>query len=337
MSIIRDVSQTKEIYAKAGEQGWVIPCFCSENLTTTEAVLSAAEDFRTERGLQNLPVILAITCLYPHRSQAVNYTHTKRWDTGLKLFTGDIKILCENGGPFEKLDVMIHLDHIQHDLDSVLLDGDLWDYASVLYDASSLSLEQNIEKTAAFVKKRGSHIVIEGACDEIMDADGGTHNDLTTPEQALRYWKETGADLIVCNLGTEHRASGKDLQYRGDVSRRIKQQIGSRIVLHGTSSVSNEQVKNLYKDGICKVNIWTALERDSSPVLFADMVRHAGEIADAETLASLMAEKILADNTDGHIKPQMNLSRFTTLYRQNIVFDKMKSIAREYFQMWYKI
>jgi len=346
MSIIRDVSQTKEAYAKASEKGWVIPCFCSENLTTSEAVLSAADEFRTEHGLEVLPVILAITCLYPHRSQAVNYTHTKRWDTGLRLFTEDIKILCENGGPFEKLDVMIHLDHIQHDLDIVLLDGDLRDYASVLYDASSLPLEQNIEKTADFVRKRGGCIVVEGACDEIMDASGGAHNNpdsadsLTTPENALRYRKETGADLIVCNLGTEHRASGKDLRYRGDLSRQIKQKIGNRIVLHGTSSVPNEQVRNLYEDGICKVNIWTALERDASPVLFADMARHAGEVADAETLASLTSEGILAEKTSLHTQSkqsQMNLSRFTTLYRQNIVFDKMKSIAKEYFKMWYKV
>ena len=148
MSIIREVAQTKEIYAKAGEKGWVIPCFCSENLTTTEAVLSAAEEFRTEHGLDSLPVILAITCQYPHRSQSVNYTHTKRWDTGLKLFTEDIKILCENNGPFENLDVMIHLDHIQHDLDEILLESDMRDYASVLYDASTLPLDINIEKTA---------------------------------------------------------------------------------------------------------------------------------------------------------------------------------------------
>ena len=121
MSVIREAGQTKEIYAQAGKKGWVLPCFCSENLTTTEAVLSAAEDYRTSRGLTSLPVVMAITCLYEHRSQAVNYTHTKRWDTGLKLFTESIKILCENGGPFENLDVMIHLDHIQHDLDAELL------------------------------------------------------------------------------------------------------------------------------------------------------------------------------------------------------------------------
>ena len=53
-------------------------------------------------------------------------------------------------------------------------------------------------------------------------------------------------DLVVCNLGTEHRATGKDLQYHGEVSRGIRDVIGHKIVLHGTSSVPNDQVRKLY-------------------------------------------------------------------------------------------
>lgn len=217
-----------------------------------------------DHGMDTLPIILAITNQYDHRSQSVNYTKTRRWDTGLKLFTNDIKVLAEDGGPFEKLQVMIHLDHTQHDTDLELLEGDLTDYASIMYDASTLPLEENIRKTAAFVKKRGKDILIEGACDEIVDATGSVRNALTTPEHALRFCQETGVDLVVCNLGTEHRATGKDLQYHGEVSRGIRDVIGHKIVLHGTSSVPNDQVRKLYNDGVCKVNVWTALERDAT-------------------------------------------------------------------------
>ena len=45
MSVVSDYKKVKEIYQKAAEKGWVIPCICSENLTTTEAIFSAAEDF----------------------------------------------------------------------------------------------------------------------------------------------------------------------------------------------------------------------------------------------------------------------------------------------------
>ena len=46
MSVIRDVNEVRAIYKAAGERGWVLPCICSENLTTTEAVLTAAEEYR---------------------------------------------------------------------------------------------------------------------------------------------------------------------------------------------------------------------------------------------------------------------------------------------------
>ena len=335
MSVICNRQAVLDIYKTAGENGWVLPCICTENLTTTEAIMTAAEEFRVEHGLETLPIIIAMTCRYDHRSQATNYTHTRRWDTGLKLFTESVKVLAGEGGPFENLQVMIHLDHIQHDLDTTLLEGDLSDYASIMYDASTLPLEENIRKTAAFVQKRGQEIVIEGACDEIVDAVGEARNALTTPENAARFMELTGADLVVCNLGTEHRATGKDLQYHGEVSREIKAVIGEKIVLHGTSSVPNDQVAHLYSDGVCKVNVWTALERDATPILFDDMVRHAREVANKATVNKLVADGYLTDkaNTDQPV----NIAHFTTVYRQTIIFEEMKKAVRDYLDLWYPV
>ena len=335
MSVIRDRQAVLEIYRAAGEKGWVLPCICTENLTTTEAILTAAEEFRQEHGFDTLPIIVARTCRYDHRSQATNYTMTRRWDTGLKLFTESVKVLAGEGGPVEKLDVMIHLDHIQHDADTALLAGDLSDYASIMYDASTLPMEENIRKTAEFVKKRGQEIVVEGACDEIVDAVGTVRNALTTPENARRFINETGADLVVCNLGTEHRATGKDLRYHGEVSRAIKAEIGEHIVLHGTSSVPNDQVAHLYNDGVCKVNVWTALERDSTPFLFDDMVRHAREVADKATVDKLVADGLLTEKADPDVP--VNIAHFTTVYRQTIIFEKMKKAVREYLDLWYPV
>ena len=335
MSIIRDRQEVLDIYKAAGEKGWVLPCVCTENLTTNEAILTAAEEFRKDHGLDKLPIIVAITCRYDHRSQATNYTNTGCCDTGLKLFTEEMKVLADKGGIFENLQVMLHLDHIQHDLDAVLLESDLTDYASIMYDSSNLPLEENIRKTAEFVKKRGHEIVIEGACDEIVDAGGGACNNLTTPEDARRFIDETGVDLVVCNLGTEHRASGKDLQYHGEVSREIKKVIGEHIVLHGTSSVPNDQVANLYNDGVCKVNVWTALERDSSPYLFDQMVRNARKVANKATVDKLVADGYLTEKANPD--EPANLGYFTTAYRQNIIFEQMKKDVRAYLDMWYSI
>lgn len=333
MSVICNREDVLDLYRAAGERGWVLPCICTENLTTTEAVLTAAEEFRQANELERLPIIVAMTCRYGHRSQAANYTHTRRWDTGLKLFTESVKVLAAENGPFARLDVMIHLDHIQYDLDTAVLEGSLDDYASIMYDASTLPLEENIRRTADFVRRRGAEIVIEGACDEIVDAVGSVRNALTTPENAGRFLSRTGVDLVVCNLGTEHRATGKDLHYHGEVSRAIREAVGARIVLHGTSSVPNDQVAHLYEDGVCKVNVWTALERDSTPRLFDQMVRNARRLADKATVGRLVEDGLLTAKANAD--EPVDIAHFTTLYRQDIVFEQMKGYVRDYLRQWY--
>ena len=95
MPIITGRENVLAVYEKAAQKGWVIPCLCSENLTTTEAILTAAEEFAIEKGYDRVPVTLAITNQYDHRNQSVFYTHTRRWDIGLKLFRSSIDILAE--------------------------------------------------------------------------------------------------------------------------------------------------------------------------------------------------------------------------------------------------
>jgi fructose-bisphosphate aldolase class II len=113
-------------------------------------------------------------------------------------------------------------------------------------------------------------------------------------------------DLIVANLGTEHRADAATLQYHGELARDITRRIGPRLCLHGTSSVPPAQVTRLFEDGVRKVNIWTALERDSAPALLADL---AG--------------------------PRTGLW-FTTTHRQEIIFHEMKRIVRQFLELWYR-
>ena len=333
MAIVTDRKEVLEIYRQAEARKWVLPCFCSENLTTTEAILAAAKEYGDEINVENIPVIVAITNQYDHRTQSVYYTHTRRWDIGLKLFLADLKVLTEKGTPYENLEVMVHLDHAQFDDDAELFSWDMEQFSSIMFDASKVDFEENIRLTGRFVKEFGRKIVVEGACDEIVDATGTQKSELTTADKAQRYYTETGVDLIVANLGTEHRAGAKDLKYYGGSARKIKEKIGTRIVLHGASSVSNEQIKDLISDGICKVNIWTALERDSSPALLESMTANAANVAGGATAAQLKEKGLLGAKckTDG----SASIDYFTTAYRQNIVFNEMKKMVKQYFALWY--
>ena len=333
MPLVLDRQQVLDVYARAAEHRWVIPAFCTENRTTTEAVLSAAREYSDRIGRRNIPVTIAITNQYAHRSQSVFYTHTRRWDVGLKLLLGDLRVLTASGSPFAELDVMVHLDHTQWDSDAELLAWDMKQFSMIMYDASALPFEENIRKTAEFVRKRGQEIVIEGACSQIVDAAGDEKSELTSPEAAERFFRETGVDYIVADLGTEHRASAADLKYHGDLARRISGRTGPRLALHGTSSVGPEQIAGLFADGIAKVNIWTCLERDSSPTLFADMLANAAKVAGPQRSSQLLDAGLLGPNAD--TTSRHSLSHFTTTYRQEIVFEEMRRIALEYFKLWY--
>ncbi|MBK9390755.1 MAG: class II fructose-bisphosphate aldolase [Bacteroidetes bacterium] len=333
MPLILDRQQVLDIYSDAATRKWVIPTFNSENLTTTEAILSAALDYSRKISKPDLPVTIGITNQYSHRSQSVYYTHTRQWDIGLKLFMADIGVLTSKGSPFEKLNVMVHLDHTQWDSDKPLLEWDMHMFSMIMYDASALPFDENIRLTAEFIEKHGKIIVVEGACDEIVDATGDERSDLTTPEQAVKYLNGTGADFIVANLGTEHRASAADLKYHGDIAREISRLTGTKLVLHGTSSVGNDQVKHLFSDGIAKVNIWTILERNTAPVLFEDMVRNSARITGRDKTEQMIRDGLLGEKVERSSKA--SLSHYTTVYRQDIIFGEMKRIVTAYFDLWY--
>ena len=331
MPIITGKENVLAVYRQAAEKGWVIPCFGTENLTTTEAILTAATEYAEEHGLPRIPVTLAITVRYPHRSQASFYTATRRWDVGLALFRADAAVLAE---AFPKVELLLHLDHVQADLDEALLDGDLSGYSSVMYDASALPMEENIRLTRAFVEKKRDEILIEGACDEIVDATGSVRCEITDAAKCEAYKNATGVDMVVANLGTEHRASSQDLHYHADAANAIRERIGRCIVLHGTSSVSSEQIGHLFADGICKVNIWTALERDSSPALTEFMVKNAAKAGGPALAARLKEEGWLGEKAD--TDPPASLKAFTTAERQQIVFAEMVRLVKNYLALWYR-
>ena len=333
MPLILNRQHVLDIYNDAALRKWVIPTFNTENLTTTEAILSASLDYSRKIGKPDLPVTIGITNQYSHRSQSVYYTHTRLWDMGLKLFLADVGVLTSKGSPFEKLNVMIHLDHAQWDADKPLLEWDMSMFSMIMYDASALPFDDNIRLTAEFINKCGKLIVVEGACDEIVDATGDERSELTTVEQAVKYLNNTGADFIVANLGTEHRASAADLKYHGDRAREISKLTGPRLVLHGTSSVSNEQVRNLFTDGIAKVNIWTILERNSAPVLFEDMVKNSAKVTGKEKTEQMIKDEFLGCRVERASKA--SLSHYTTVYRQDIIFGEMKNIVLDYLNLWY--
>jgi fructose/tagatose bisphosphate aldolase len=329
MPLVTDRRDVLEIFARAQERGWVIPAFGTENLTTTEAILAGAQERALALDEPDLPIMIAATNRYPDRSQTSFYTHTRDCNLGLELLLADLQVLAGPSSPFGRLRILLHLDHIQHDLDESLWRGNLSRFSSIMFDASTLPLEENIAATRRFVAERREDIVIEGACDYI----GGRESRLTDVAEAERFLEQTGVDWMVPNLGTEHRAGVSELRYARDLARQIAEKIGPRLVLHGTSSVSHDQLGGLAEDGVAKVNLWTALERDASAVLLREMTRSAGPVAGLKQARALREEGLLGLQAD--ISSPASLAHFPTAARQQIIFEEMKKQVIGYLQIWY--
>jgi fructose-bisphosphate aldolase class II len=243
----------------------------------------------------------------------------------------DLELLTSINSPYGKLRVMVHLDHVQPEINGDFLSQWNMDkFSSIMYDASTLSLKENTLKTASFVEQNKNLILIEGACDEI----NARADNYTTPEMAEDYFRDTGVDIIVANLGTEHRADAATLKYQNDLARKITHRIGGRLCLHGTSSVTKDNLKELFHDGIRKVNIWTALERDTTPVLFREMMENASKVVGPDRAGEWVRSGLLGEKAD-QLSP-LSLDYFTTTSRQRIIFEEMKKVVISYLEMWYR-
>ncbi|MBZ0307661.1 MAG: class II fructose-bisphosphate aldolase, partial [Anaerolineae bacterium] len=220
MPLINGYKQVKEIYHQAAELGVGLPVFCAEDRETLEAILASAYEFGKEIGVDDLPIIPAWTSRYPARGQMRLITACGDPRLGTELMFSDIEKFTGESSPYRSLRVMPHLDHAFPWLDGDILVDYADRFASVMCDASEKPFVDNIRITGEYVEKMYGRVVIEGAVDEIFESGNTTgKNESTSVEQAVRFLKETGVDIIVPNVGTEHRATADKIKYRSERAR----------------------------------------------------------------------------------------------------------------------
>ena len=150
----------------------------------------------------------------------------------------------------------VHLDHGDEETCYDCINSGF--YSSVMIDASSEPFEKNVEITKRVVEaahKKG--IVVEaelgqlGGVEEHVKVDEANAK-LTDPAQAAEFVKLTGCDSLACAIGTSHGAfkfsGSQGLHF--DVLAEIQQKLpGFPLVMHGSSSVPQEEVERINKAG----------------------------------------------------------------------------------------
>lgn len=332
MPLVSEYAAVKQTYADAAARGIALPAFCTEDRETLEAILAAALDVAREIGVDDLPVVPAWTGRYPGRGQAPLVAACGDAALGTQLMFSDLEAFCGPHSPYRNLRVMPHLDHAFPWLDADLL-GDFADpFASVMHDASSLPLEENMRQTAAYRERMAGRVVVEGAVAELSESGEAGHGGggPTTAEQAARFVAETGVDLIVPDVGTEHRSTGPPAKYLSQRAREISAAVGPILCLHGTSSVAAEDLPQLTGDGIVKVNIFTTLAVKGGQAVARKVLADLAQMLPAEELGGLYEAGTLgaAFAHTGAAKP--TLAALANVRRRDAWFEAVKARCKEF-------
>ncbi len=337
MPIITDYNEVKEVYQEAAEKGVALPVFCAEDRETLEAILASASEFGKKIGVDNLPIIPAWTSRYPARGQMTLVSACGDAVLGSQLMFSDLECFAGENSPYSNLRILPHLDHAFPWLDMDILNGFADQFASVMCDASEKPFDENIKITAEYAERMKGRVVVEGAVDEIFSAGGeGEKNEPTTPEQAQRFLDQTGVDIIVPNVGTEHRATADQVNYLSDSARAISDQVGKIMCLHGTSSVKAEDLARLPEDGFVKINVYTTIAVHGGQALARELLDNVGNIFSEEQLRELVAsgalgEAVLSENygaTKLPMKPK--LDRVTNPLRRDAWFEAVRNRCSDF-------
>jgi fructose-bisphosphate aldolase, class II len=238
---------TKELFAKAVKGGYAIPAYNFNNMEQMQAIIQACVETKS-------PVILQVS------SGARKYADS----TLLRYMAQGAVAYAKQLG--YAIPIVLHLDHG----DTFELCKDCIDngFSSVMIDGSHHSYEKNVELTKQVVEYAHKHgVTVEGELGVLAgveDEVSSEHSHYTQPDEVEDFVKKTGVDSLAISIGTSHGANKFKPEQctrnaegilippplRFDILEEIEKRIpGFPIVLHGASSVPQDQVKTINSFG----------------------------------------------------------------------------------------
>ncbi|ADK81698.1 class II fructose-bisphosphate aldolase [Sediminispirochaeta smaragdinae] len=243
------LSNTKAMFAGAIDGGYAIPAYNFNNMEQLQAIIAACVETKS-------PVILQVS------SGARKYANS----TLLRFMAqGAVEYSKELG---YEVPIALHLDHG----DSFELCKDCIDsgFSSVMIDGSHLPYDENValtRKVVEYAHKQADYVTVEGELGVlagIEDAVVAEKSTYTRPEEVIDFVKKTGVDSLAISIGTSHGANKFTPEQctrnadgvlvppplRFDILEEIEKKLpGFPIVLHGSSSVPVEYVKQINQYG----------------------------------------------------------------------------------------
>ncbi len=247
----------KELFPERGKDvvgQFAYPAFNTQNLETSLGIIKAAEEL-------GLPVIMDVS------EGAIHYA-------GLSVIYELMVSVAQNA----KVPVALHMDHGK-DIEQLKRGIELG-FSSVMIDHSLDDLSDNVRATKSLVEFAHEHGAwVQGEVGRIRGSEdwidvSGSDELLTSPEDALTYWSQTGVDTLACAFGTIHGV----VKIRGgaiphvDLPRiaRVYKAVQVPLVLHGASGLDDNIIHTAIENGVAIINIDTELR-----IAFSDSLRQS--------------------------------------------------------------
>ncbi|SDD19317.1 fructose-bisphosphate aldolase, class II [Paenibacillus sp. UNCCL117] len=221
--------------AKAGK--YAVGQFNMNNLEFAQAITEAAQEL-------NSPFIFGVS------EGALKYM-------GIEFTVAIAEAAAKKSG----LPIALHLDHGSSF--EVAMKCIRAGFSSVMFDGSHYSFEENIRLTKEVVKAaHAMGVSVEGELGTI----GGVEDDISVdesdanlakPEEAIRFYEETGVDCLAIAVGTAHGMYAGEPNIRFDIIEKVASAIPVPVVLHGGSGVPDEMIRQSIAAGVGKINVNT--------------------------------------------------------------------------------
>lgn len=261
----------KEMLDKAYESGYAIAHFNTNNLEWTRAILEACEEKQTA-------VIIASS------EGAVKYMG------GFNTVAALVKTMHDDLGI--TVPVALHLDHGTYEGAKKAVEAG---YTSVMFDGSSLPLEENLEKTREIVELAHSKgISVEGEVGGIGgEEDGVTSAGELADVNECKQLASCGIDFIAAGIGNIHGVYPADWQgLNFNRLQEVSDAVNMPIVLHGGTGIPEDQIKKAIELGVSKINVNTECQ-----LAFAKATREYVEAGKDKEGKGFDPRKLLAPGT----------------------------------------
>ena len=202
--------------------------------------------------------------------------------------------------------VAVHLDHGQslETCVKAIKAG----FNSVMFDGAELHFDENVRQTAEIVRiAHSAGVDVEAELGRVGDTGfGGEGTGVATPDvftdvdESAEFIRLTGVEALAIAIGNLH---GRYVATPKLNIERLKE-IASRnvlpLVLHGGSGTSEEDFKACIHNGICKINVATALQ-----MAVTDSVRKY--LTENESAGYIDIKSVIVEATNESVKQHILL------------------------------